>query len=109
MHLENQASTSASPWTLRSSNLLNKSAKNYDSWRPILHISIVSVRWAKWQHHWHTRSSSPLLPPSPAPTVALNGCHTTLPILIEPVRQQPESISTGIVRLRLSIVSVRST
>jgi PAS domain S-box-containing protein len=59
--------------------------------------------------HEIKRSSSPSLPPSPAPTAALNGWHTTRPILIGRVRQQPESIGMGIVQLRSSTVYVRST
>jgi hypothetical protein len=53
--------------------------------------------------------SSPSPPPSPAPTAALHGSHTNRPIWIGPVRQQAESISTGIVRLKSSTVYVLST
>ena len=74
----------------------------------LAHTNRVSTL-GEMARRWHTRSSSPSLPPSPAPTAALNGWHTNRPILIGPVRQQPESISMGIVRLRSSTVYVRST
>jgi PAS domain S-box-containing protein len=69
----------------------------------LAHINRVSTL-GKWRRRWHTKSSSPSLPPSPAPTAALNGWRTSRPIWIGPVQPQPESISMGIVRRRLSTV-----
>ena len=88
-----------------------------DTWnKPIKQVAnpdeyarLIVTYCKKAQAATGTKSSSPSLPPSPAPTAALNGLRTNRLILIGPVRRQPESISMGIVRLRSSTVYVRST